>query len=348
MSFSNLTLLSLQKKMSEAFEHVYAYESEEAKGIARKCLMRFYGLDRTHYPLYFSRALYTLKFKQFPLSLEFFEEASVSSEFNITSFGKLKEDLEYLNSAEGINHFYQLFFDCIALKLPVPYLLGESEFRGLPFKVNASTLIPRVDSEVLVEQVLAYLESSALTEINALELCTGTGALGISAYLEARERFPLLNLDLKLTDISPKTLEVAKENLKTYALEKNIELLESDVWVNVPREAFNLIFLNPPYISRDEKHLMSESTLLYEPDLALFAEHQGLAFYEAFFEDLAFYVTEGTAVFMEMGFNQEKDLTLLWKRTQEKCAKSFPCFVSAKFKVIPDEAGHSRVFSIYF
>lgn len=314
-----LSLASWVQALALLFQEAYAYEEREALLQARKVMQRLYGLSKEAYPLFLRK-----KIIDFPLpSLAFLSEQEAVKE---------KED------------FYTFFIEEVKKKRPWAHLLGESDFRSLWFYTNESTLVPRVDSEILVDKAKEFLERtfSFQKEVNVLELCTGTGALGFSLFLELAEIQGKEKLEKKLhltmTDCSEEVLLLAKRNQERYKI-ASARLLKSDVFEQIPVQKYDCIFLNPPYIKLDEKKFMPESVLLYEPSLALFSGEKGLDFFERFFEKLSLYVKEGTAVFMEIGFQQAEDVKKLVKHFVPQVKKT---------EVFKDFSGQERVLALIF
>ena len=157
-------------------------------------------------------------------------------------------------------------------KFPVQYLLNEQEFYGRKFYVNKGVLIPRQDTEVLVEEALKILRKEKKESPKILDIGTGSGVIGITLALEIPDS------KIMGTDISDKALEISEKNREILNAE-NIRFFKSDLFENIEYKKFDMIISNPPYISNDETSVMSEDTLLHEPDEALFAEDEGLYFY---------------------------------------------------------------------
>lgn len=180
---------------------------------------------------------------------------------------------------------------------PVQYIIGNQAFYGLTFLVNEHVLIPRLDTEVLVEEILK--QDSAGKSV--LDLCTGSGCILIS--LMKCGKF-LRGIG---TDISEKALEVAEENAGRNAV--TVKLLRGDLFAAVeglPEEErlFDVIVSNPPYIAEYEKKDLAEEVLLHEPSLALFAEHDGLLFYERILAEAGKYLTPHGRIYFEIGCSQ--------------------------------------------
>ena len=167
-----------------------------------------------------------------------------------------------------------------AVNKPVAYILNKTNFFSYSFKVTEDTLIPRNETEELIELTLKRIEEEPHREWKILDIGTGTGCIAITLDKELTKR----NIKHKVMaiDISEKALEVAKENANN--LNANIEFYLSDVYDNVDLENIDLVISNPPYI--DKNTFVAERVLNNEPHLALFADENGLAIYRKIIEDL--------------------------------------------------------------
>lgn len=143
----------------------------------------------------------------------------------------------------------------IAMGYPVQYITHSKEFMKMNFFVNEDVLIPRADTEILVEEVIDCCKADG----KVLELCTGSGVIAISLakYLE--------DIQITATDVSSKALEVARKNYCNLVPNKNINFIQSDMFENI-NEKFDIIVSNPPYIKTD---VIKDYSLKYEPSLAL-------------------------------------------------------------------------------
>ena len=160
--------------------------------------------------------------------------------------------------------------------------------------VTKDTLIPRPETEELVLKAQSFLEQCPVG--NVLEIGVGTGCIILSLErLVGRHQY-------MGCDISEEALVVAKKNREKFNLQT--ELFYSDVYSNVPREQFECIISNPPYIAFSEEALMDESVRRYEPKQALFAEREGLAIYEKIANRLEEFLTDSGQAFFEIGFKQ--------------------------------------------
>jgi len=179
--------------------------------------------------------------------------------------------------------------------VPLQYILEQWEFMGLPINCRPGVLIPRFDTEVLVEAAIKFLKDYKTSSV--LDLCTGSGCIAISLA-------HFCNADVSAVDISPIALELARENAQLNNLK--IKFIQSDLFEKV-KGKFDCITVNPPYIPSDEiKYLQKE--VQQEPALALDGGVDGLDFYRAIISNCREYMNEGAAIFLEIGSNQAQDV----------------------------------------
>ena len=207
---------------------------------------------------------------------------------------------------------------------PVAYITGKKEFYSREFSVNSQELIPRPDTELLVEKVLGYLESFTIPNPDILDLCTGSGAIGITLALEVE------GASVTATDISPGALSVARENAEGLAVK--VDFIEGDLYANLTKK-FDVIVANPPYIASKEWETLEPNVKLYEPQLALVGGEDGLAFYRRIIEESPKYLKDAGAMFLEIGETQAAEVA--------KIAENVGVF--AKAMVAKDLAGKNRV-----
>ena len=187
---------------------------------------------------------------------------------------------------------------------PLQYITKQAEFYGREFIVSPDTLIPRPETEELVEKIIAFLSEQSSGKV--LEIGVGTGCIIHTLSLESPD------FSYQGVDISEGALEVAKKNQEKYKLE-NVSLYLSDVFHEVSPQKFIAIISNPPYIDVSEKHVMDESVLRFEPEVALFAEDEGLAIYRNIAQNLENYLLEEGQAFFEIGFQQGKAVQQLFE-----------------------------------
>lgn len=179
---------------------------------------------------------------------------------------------------------------------PVQYIIGNVNFYGNTIKVNKNVLIPRFETEELVEKTIKRIKNKFDQQINILDLCTGSGCIAITLKKE-------LNSNITATDISIDALEVAKENIKLNNVD--IKLIESNLFSNI-NDKFDCIISNPPYISYDEE--IDDIVKNNEPNIALYAPNKGLYFYEEILKNIKKYLNDKFIIAFEIGYKQGNDL----------------------------------------
>lgn len=205
----------------------------------------------------------------------------------------------FLHSDKEISNLqYNQYMELIkkrADNLPLQYIIGYQDFMGLKIKVNKDVLIPRLDTEVLVEEVLKVSKDK-----DVLDLCTGSGCIIISLM-----KYGSINSGLG-TDISKNALAIARENANIN--EVNVSFVESDLFSNI-EDKFDIIVSNPPYIPKDDISGLSKEVRVYEPHLALDGREDGLYYYRQIIKELKEYLRPKGYVFFEIGYNQAEAIT---------------------------------------
>ncbi|MBL7151776.1 MAG: peptide chain release factor N(5)-glutamine methyltransferase [Candidatus Omnitrophica bacterium] len=200
-----------------------------------------------------------------------------------------------------------------ALGQPLQYILGRTEFMGLTFKLTPDVLIPRPETELLVETALKIVRkfaSSQVRKLKILDLGTGSGCIAVSLAKSLPEA------KIYASDISAGALEVAKENA---ALNKvNIEFMQSDLFSNYPLSAirYPLIISNPPYIPTEEIDKL-QPEIRYEPKVALDGGSDGVFFFRRIIKESPPHLARGGLLVMEMGFNQEKSIKNIFQNSPD-------------------------------
>lgn len=185
-----------------------------------------------------------------------------------------------------------------AQHVPVAYIIGEKEFMGLPFKVTPDTLIPRPDTEILVENVLANLAEDETVQI--VDIGTGSGAIILSL---------LANLPKargKTVDIAVKAVEVAKENAVRLQVADRCEFLVGDLFAPLQDSKFDVIVSNPPYIPQKDIATLEADVRAYEPVSALTDGGDGLSYYRRLLAEGKRYLKENGFIALEIGIHQAK------------------------------------------
>lgn len=185
--------------------------------------------------------------------------------------------------------------------VPTQYLTHEQEFMSLPFYVNDSVLIPRQDTEILVETALDFIDKEKQTQI--LDICTGSGCVGISIAYYAR------NSKVVAVDISGAALKVAERNAKVNNVEDRISFINSNLFEKIPESLlgkFDMITSNPPYIPRSEIKKLMKEVRDYEPSIALDGGEDGLDFYHLIIKSGKEYLKSKGIMLFEIGYDQGK------------------------------------------
>ena len=187
-----------------------------------------------------------------------------------------------------------------ASHIPLQYITGEQEFMGLPFYVDENVLIPRQDTEILVETVLPYV-----SEKRVLDLCTGSGCIAVSLAVLGKTAFCLG------TDISVPALNVAGKNAKRN--HAAVSLMESNLFEKIDG-VFDVIVSNPPYIPSKVVESLQKEVKEYEPGGALDGGADGLDFYKKITEESRHYLENDGLLFFEIGFDQRESVCKLMQK----------------------------------
>ena len=183
---------------------------------------------------------------------------------------------------------------------PIAYLTGEKEFWSRPFKVTKHTLIPRPETERLIEVVLNLFSQDAA--MNILDLGTGSGNIAITLAKHYN------NANLFATDKSKAALAVAQKNARR--LGAKVSFIESDWFFSVPKKSFELIVSNPPYIDEKDPHL-DQGDVRFEPKSALIAKNNGIAAIDKILHEARQYLKPQGIILLEHGFNQGQSVRTL-------------------------------------
>jgi release factor glutamine methyltransferase len=217
----------------------------------------------------------------------------------------LKRDrLEFLKNPEMRISKTQLtdFKKLIARRMkwePVAYIAGRKEFWSFTLEVNQDVLIPRPDTEVLVEETLNICRTQDFNKPRILDIGTGSGAIALALAKE------LPQSKIVATDISPAALTVAKKNTRKLGLAKQIEFLRGDLFEPV-NGIFDIIVSNPPYIADQEYQQLPPGVKDYEPKEALWAGQTGVEFYEKLIYQSKKHLKDDGWLLLEIGAKQEQ------------------------------------------
>lgn len=183
-------------------------------------------------------------------------------------------------------------------KVPLQYIVGNVEFYGYTYKVNKNVLIPRFETEELVENAIKYIKENFDKNVNIIDIGTGSGCIGITLKKE------LPNSNVILTDISKKALKVAEYNKK----DLDIKLINTNLLEGIT-DKVDVIISNPPYIAHDE--VIDDLVKNNEPHIALYANNGGLYFYEEILKNANKILNKDFLISFEIGYKQKEDIIKL-------------------------------------
>jgi release factor glutamine methyltransferase len=254
----------------------------------------------------------------------------------------LKKNREYLYThfhdyidKKFVTEFFKLMKQYLEGK-PVSYITNQKEFFGLSFYVDERVLIPRPETELIVETVIDLISSDSRFRckkmFNILDIGTGSGNIAIALA------FNVPNVHIVASDFSKEALEVAKINVNNYNLKNKIKLIYSDLLENILEKKFDIIVANLPYIGLNKNNFISKETKDFEPHIALFGGDDGLALYRRLFKQLVAKKNFTKYLLGEIGFLHGKDIRKLIVKY----------FGDVDYKILPDLAGMDRYFIINF
>ena len=186
---------------------------------------------------------------------------------------------------------------------PIQYIAGEAEFYGLPFRVGPAVLIPRPETEHLVEKVLAL--AARFPAPRLVDVGTGSGAIPIALARYLPEAV------ITSIDLSPAALQVARQNAELNEVVDRIRFLEGDLLGAVAREQFEIVVSNPPYVPLTDRASLAVEVREHEPGLALFAGDDGLAAYRRLIPEAFAALVAGGYVVLEIGYGQQAAIRTL-------------------------------------
>jgi release factor glutamine methyltransferase len=230
----------------------------------------------------------------------------VEAELLLGHILNLKRTQLYLNSQRSLSSEQEEKLKRLIEKRlkgkPLQYVIGETEFFGLKFKVDSRALIPRPETEILVSKVIEYFKKEKRESDNLKIIDIGTGAGNIAIALA----YHLKNSFIYATDISSEALSLAKENAEINKLEDGIEFLCGDLFAPLKdkglEEKIDAIISNPPYVQKEEKEILPKEVRDFEPGVALFVE-EGL--YQKIIDQSVMFLKKGNGILvLETGYNQ--------------------------------------------
>ena len=211
---------------------------------------------------------------------------------------------------------------------PLAYIIGEKEFYGLAFEVNEHVLIPRPETELMVDKVREFVGDGSA---KILDVGTGSGAIAVAVA------HSLPQVEVVATDVSADALEVAKRNAKRYGVQKRVEFVESDLLEEID-EPFDVIVANLPYIGEERFRFISKETEEFEPHVALFGGMDGLELYRRLFKQMNERGLKPSLLLGEFGFAQAEEMTILLSKF----------FDQHEWRIEKDYASIERIFVVSF
>ncbi len=179
---------------------------------------------------------------------------------------------------------------------PLAYIFGEAHFYGLVFYSDERALIPRVETELIIEEAVKIIEKSKFSLLSILDMCTGSGIIPVTLA----KLFP--HATVFASDISEEALELAASNAKRHGCA--VKFILSDLFSAIPKRKFSIITVNPPYIGLAEQDMVDESVLRHEPHMALFSGDDGLGIIKKILAEAPAYLEERGCLIMEINSNQ--------------------------------------------
>ena len=222
---------------------------------------------------------------------------------------------------EGEKQFVEEIFQQLAAHKPAQYIIGHAEFFGMQLKVDERVLIPRPETEELVELIFA---ENPKTNLSVLDIGTGSGAIALAL---AKNR---PDWSVTAADISQDALELAMENAKAQDL--NLSFINSDCFSEISAK-YDIIVSNPPYISHEDQEEVGLNVLHSEPHLALFADEDGLAIYRRIAEDSKDYLNDGGKIYLEIGYKQGQSVPAIFRENLPE----------KQVRILKDQFGQDRM-----
>jgi release factor glutamine methyltransferase len=264
------------------------------------------------------------------LSDKGFDNARLETEWILSHVLKKKRIELYLNfdrpmvSAE-LDEFKSLLKRRLNHE-PLQYILGETEFYSLPFKVNSHVLIPRPETELVVDKVIEHITAhSKSPPFKILDIGTGSGCISIALAKQIK------NVALEAWDVSDNILQVARENAKWNGVDHKICFKQQNVFDAWPSSQFDIIVSNPPYIRASEMQELAPEIIKFEPRDALMAGDDGLIYYKRISSEITKVTTRNSCAFFEIGADM---------------ADSVKSVFDFKTKVYKDLANRDRVIKV--
>ncbi len=236
--------------------------------------------------------------------------------------------------SDGVVFMFDAYVGVRSNRIPLQHILGEAWFRGLPFTVDEDVLIPRPDTETLVEAVLREAKTFPAPP-SLLDLCTGSGAVAVALAVEGGFS------SVTASDISHEAVNIARENAAKNGVEEKILFAEGDLFraktkseKSLSRRSYDIICANPPYVPTAEIEELEPEVRDHDPLLALDGGADGLDFYRRLAKDAPAHLNEGGKILLEIGCGQGADVIRIFAETGWR-----------EGRVEQDLSGRDRVFS---
>ncbi len=261
-----------------------------------------------------------------------FEDPAVEAEAILEGIIEIPRTSLYLNREEQCSPDEETRFQELikrrSQREPAAYLLGVKNFNGLDLKVNRSVLIPRPETELLVEEALGILRNEKSKEVRVLEIGTGSGCISIYLALSFNPA------QMLATDISEEALVLAKDNAHNFKVSKNIQFMRSHIYDSLPTGAkgdFDMIISNPPYIASSQFPNL-DLDLAFEPRTALDGGEQGLDVIKPLVKNAPAYLRTNGTLIIEIGYDQGPRVKTLFEEAG-----------FSNIRIVPDLNHHDRI-----
>lgn len=258
-------------------------------------------------------------------------------------FGETKEYLfAHANDEvddENLEKLYVQYLDRVKKGEPIAYITGEKEFYGLDFLVNENVLVPRPETEMLVDKVLSFMRENfdKHGKYRVLDIGTGSGNIAVSIAKNSEHLEDDMVEYVDAIDVSDDALKVAFENVLQHGVEGKVKVFNSDLLEDIGEdEHYHIIVANLPYIGEVENNHVEKNVRDYEPKGALFAGDDGLELYKKLFQQISERDMNWKMMIGEFGFGQRKNLEVLLNKYFEQ-----------KWAIEKDLAGIDRMFVVF-
>ena len=242
-----------------------------------------------------------MNFKDYLKSLELKDENLVR-DMRWLACSILKKKLHEINSAELTNKQQETLnngVEKLKQNMPLNYITNSAPFYGLDFYVDENVLIPRMETEMLVEKII--VDNKNAKNLKILDLCTGSGCIAITLKKH-------LDCSVFASDFSESALKIAKNNAKTH--KTDITFIKSDMFKKI-LDKFDIIVSNPPYIKKSEIEKLDDSVKNFEPYIALDGGNDGLDFYRKIADLAPKFLNKNGKLYLEIGFDQGQSVPKL-------------------------------------